>query len=88
MLKTRKPLKVFSIKKEYLDTFRKEAKKYGILYCCLIDKNNKDIDGMADIPVKEEDAPRINRIVERFKLTTIDTAKVNTVVTKAIEDRE
>ena len=38
--------------------------------------------------VKDEDASRINRIVERFKLTTIDTAKIDTEVTKAIENRE
>ena len=38
--------------------------------------------------VKDEDASRINRIVQRFKLNTIDTAKIDTVVTKAIADRE
>ena len=43
---------------------------------------------MTDIMVKDEDASRINRIVERFKLTTIDTAKIDTEVTKAIEHRE
>lgn len=88
MLKTGKPLKIFSIKNEDRKRFMQEAKKYGILYCVLVDKNNKDLDGMTDILVKEEDASRINRIVERFKLTTIDTAKVNTVVTKSLEEKE
>lgn len=88
MLKSGKPLKIFSIKQEDLNKFRYEAKKYGILYCALMDRKHKDIDGMIDIMVKDEDASRINRIVQRFKLTTIDTAQIDTVVTKAIEDRE
>lgn len=88
MLRAGKPLKIFTIKKEDLKTFAKESKNYGISYCALIDRNNKELDGMVDIMVKEEDAARINRIVERFKLTTVDTAKVETVVTKAIEDKE
>ena len=53
-----------------------------------MDRKHKDFDGMTDIMVKDEDASRINRIVQRFKLTTIDTAQIDTVVTKAIEDRE
>lgn len=88
MLRAGKPLKIFTIKQEDLKTFSKESKNYGISYCALVDRNNKDLDGMIDIMVKEEDAARINRIVERFKLTTIDTAKVETVVTKSIQNRE
>ena len=88
MLKTGKPLKIFTIKKEDLKTFAKESKNYGITYCALMNKNVKDNDGMIDIMVKEEDASRINRVVERFKLTTIDTAKIETVVTKSIENKE
>ena len=83
MLKTGKPLS-----REDLKTFAREAKNYGISYCALINRNNKDIDGMVDVMVKDEDASRINRIVERFKLTTTDTAKMDTVITKSIEDRE
>ena len=88
MLRAGKPLKIFTIKNEDLKTFSKESKNYGISYCALIDRNNKELDGMVDIMVKEEDASRINRIVERFKLTTVDTAKVETVVTKSLEDKD
>ena len=88
MLKAGKPLKIFTIKKEDLKTFSKESKNYGISYCALVDRNNKDLDGMVDVMVKEEDASRINRIVERFKLTTVDTARIETEVTKSIEDKE
>ena len=72
MLKSGKSLKIFSVKQEDLKTFTQEAKRYGILYTALVDRKHKNIDGMVDIMVRDEDAPRINRIVERFKLITID----------------
>lgn len=88
MLKSGKALKIFSIKKEDLRMFQSEAKRYGILYSALIDKKNQNFDGMVDIMVRDEDASRINRIVERFKLTTVDTAKIQTEVQKSIEERK
>ena len=88
MIRTGKPLKIFTVSKDDLKTFARETKNYGISYCALIHGKNKDIDGMVDVMVKDEDASRINRIVERFKLTTTDTAKLDTVITKAIEDRD
>lgn len=86
MLKSEKPLKIFTIKREDLQTFSEEAKSYGISYCALMDRKHKNLDGMVDIMVKEEDASRINRIVQRFNLTTV--AEIKTNVTKAIENRE
>ena len=66
MLKTNKPLKIFTISADELKKFSQEAKKYGILYCALANKNNSKIDGMVDIMIKEEDAGKMNRIAERF----------------------
>ena len=66
MLKAGKPLQIFTIKSEDLKKFSQEAKKYGILYCALADKKNSKIDGMVDILVRDEDAPKINRIAKRF----------------------
>ena len=43
---------------------------------------------MIDVIVKEDDASRINRIVEKFKLTTVDTGRIESEVTKSIENRE
>lgn len=88
MLKAGKPLKIFTIKREELIVFAKESKTYGIPYCALVNRKSKQLDGMVDIIVKEEDASRINRIVERFKLTTVDTVKIETEVTKSIENRD
>ena len=43
MLKTGKPLQIFTIKAEDLKKFSQEAKKYGILYCALANKKNSKI---------------------------------------------
>ena len=74
LLRSDKPLKVFAVKDNELGTFCREAKKYGVLYCVLKDKNAND--GLTDIMVKAEDASKINRIFERFNLATVDIAQV------------
>lgn len=73
MMKSGKQLKVFTVRRDHLKLFAKEAKRYGVVYCAL---RGKEADGMVDILVCAEDAPKINRIVERFKLTTVDAATV------------
>ena len=82
MLKSDNELKIFSIKKEDLKTFYQEAKSYGILYCALINRRNKNIDGMVDIMVRAKDAPQVNRIVERYNLATFDKASIQTEIEK------
>ena len=44
MLKTGKPLSIFTIKAEDLKKFSQEAKRYGVLYCALANKKNSKID--------------------------------------------
>lgn len=85
MLKSGKQLKIFAVKKEDLAAFVREAKKYGVLYAVLKDKN--DIDGMCDIMVRAEDGAKINRIVERFRFATVDMAEVKTEIIKNKEDQ-
>lgn len=84
MLRSGKELKVFTVKQSELKTFAKEAKRYGVLYCALkgIKKNP---DGLVDIMVRAEDAPKINRIVERFELATVNKASIKQEILK---DRE
>ena len=80
LLKTGKPLTVFTLPNQDLTSFQREAKKYGILYYAVRNQRSNS-DGMVDIMVKSEDAPRINRIVERFKLIDISqTAQVKTEI--------
>lgn len=87
MLKTGKELKIFSVRKEDLKKFTSEAKRYGVLYTSLINRKDKNLDGMIDIMVKAEDAGKINRIVERFKISTVDTAKIKTEIQREKEER-
>lgn len=82
LLKSGKPLTVFTLPNQDLASFQKEAKKYGILYYAVRNQKSNS-DGMVDIMVKSEDAPRINRIVERFKLADVSqTAQVKTDIEK------
>ena len=76
LLKSGKPLKVYEVRQKDLDTFAKEAKRYGVLYCVLKDKNSKDENAMVDIISRVEDASKIQRITEKFKLVAMDAASV------------
>lgn len=76
MLKSGKELKVFSIKKDDFKKFTSEAKNYGVLYSALINKKSKNDDGIIDIMVRVDDAAKINRIVEKFKLSSFDEVSI------------
>lgn len=82
MLKSGKPLTIFTIKKDDLAKFQQEAKRYGILYCALVDKKDKSKDGIVDIVVRKEDSSRINRIVERFKFAEFNKAEIISSIEK------
>lgn len=85
MLRSEKPLKVFAVKDSELHLFCKEAKKYGVLYCVLKDKNAGD--GLTDIMVRAEDASKINRIFERFKLATVDVGEVRSEIERQRQEQ-
>ena len=86
MLKSGKELKVFTISEEHLAQFAKEAKRYGVVYCALRGKE-KSTDGMVDVMVRAEDASKINRIVERFHLATVDTASIKHDIEQSRADK-
>ena len=82
MLRSGKELKVFAVKDAELARFCKEAKKYGVLYCVLKDRDATD--GITDIMVRAEDASKINRIFERFELSTLDVGEIKSELEKAV----
>lgn len=82
MLKSGKELKVFTVSEEHLKQFATEAKRYGVVYCALRGKGKSE-DGLVDVMVRAEDASKINRIVERFKLATVDAASIKTEIEKS-----
>jgi len=83
MLRSGKELKVFTVKNGDLKKFTQEAKKYGVLYCVLADRGNKDPNAEVDVIARAEDASKISRIVERFSLASVDTASIVTEAEKS-----
>lgn len=79
MLKSGKELKVLALNQKDLKQFCGVAKKYGVLYCVLKEKNNKD--GIVDIMIRAEDASKVSRIVDKFELATIDTKAIRATIT-------
>lgn len=75
MLKSGRELKVFSIQKKDLKTFHQETKRYGVLYCALKDKNASP-ESSIDIIARAEDASKIQRITEKFKLIAVEKSSV------------
>ena len=85
MLRSGKELKVFAVKDSDLQLFCREAKKYGVLYCVLKDRDATD--GLTDIMARAEDAGKINRIIERFGLATVDMAQVKQEIEQSRAER-
>jgi hypothetical protein len=75
-----KPTKVFVIKTSELKRFAEEARKYGVLYAAVV--NRKQPDGLCDIVVNANDAAKVNRIAERFALSTVDVEKIREDIRK------
>lgn len=73
LIKSGKELTVFSIPNEDIKRFSMEAKRYGVLYCVV---KSKTKDGSIDIISRAEDAPKINRIVERFRLAAVNAGSI------------
>ena len=83
LLRSGKELKVFAVKDGDLKKFCQEAKKYGVLYCVLKDRDATD--GITDIMVRAEDTSKINRIFERFRLATVDMAQLRQEIERSAE---
>ena len=58
---------IFSIPKEQLKDFAKAAKKYGVKYCVVEDKNK----GICDVFINSEQAQLVNRIIERYEAARV-----------------
>ena len=70
-------LAIFSVKREDLKVFHMETKRYGILYCPIVNKLENT--GRVEIMAKAKDARQINRVFERMgypaPIQTEDPAK-------------
>ncbi len=81
MLKSNKPIKVFELKDEDLKKFCQEAKKYGVMYHVLKDRDKND--GKCDIMVRAEDSSKVNRIFQRFNLGANNKATIRATLDKS-----
>lgn len=88
MIKSGKELKVFSIPQRDLKKFTEHAKKYGVLYCVLRDKNGTNPEAPVDIIARAEDASKIQRIVERFELGKVDKASIVAEAERSVAERQ
>ena len=71
MLRSGKPLKVYTFKDSDLQKFKEVAKQYGVLYAVLKEKDKTG--GVFDVMVRAEDESKIARITERFNLARVNT---------------
>ena len=85
MIKSGSPLKVFTFKNKDLKKFTEQAKRYGVLYTVLRDKNSKDPNATVDVIARAEDASKIQRIADRFEFSKVDKASIVKEVEKSKE---
>lgn len=86
MIKSGSPLKVFTFKNKDLKKFTEQAKRYGVLYTVLRDKNSKDPNATVDVIARAEDASKIQRIADRFEFSKVDKASIVKEVEKSKEN--
>lgn len=86
MLRSGKELKVFTVRAEDLKKFQSEAKRYGVLYCVLKDKDDQSPHAIADVIARSEDASKISRIIERFNL--VSEGEKATIVNQIKQQRQ
>lgn len=66
LIKSEKPLSILQISKEDLPKFKKEAKKYGVLFTAISDKTGKS--DFVDIVARQDDVPQLNHIIDKLEL--------------------
>lgn len=73
MLRSGAQLEIFTIPQNQAKEWARRAKQYSILYTMVKDHAN---DGQVDLIVRAADAPRINRIAERFGIAAVTSAQI------------
>lgn len=72
LIKENRNITFFEVPKEQLKDFAKEAKRYGLTYTAVREKNGS---GPVELMVRADDATRVNRIAERLRLATVDISR-------------
>ena len=74
LIKENRNITFFEVPKEQLKDFAKEAKRYGLTYTAIREKNGS---GPVELMVRADDAARVNRIAERLRLATVTISREN-----------
>lgn len=72
LLREEKPLKFFSVSADRMKEFAQEAKRHGLLFVPMRDRNDPD---HIEIAIWADDAAKVERIIERMQLDVVATGE-------------
>ena len=72
LLREGKPLKFFSVSADRMREFAQEAKRHGLLFVPIRDRNDPD---HIEIAIWADDAAKVERIIERMQLDVVETGE-------------
>ena len=72
LLRAGKPLKFFSVPEERMREFTQEAKRHGLLFVPMRDRNDPN---HIEIAIWADDAAKVERIIERMQLDVVETGE-------------
>ena len=72
LLREDKPLKFFSVSADRMREFAQEAKRHGLLFVPMRDRNDPD---HIEIAIWADDAAKVERIIERMQLDVVETGE-------------
>ena len=72
LLREGKPLKFFSVSADRMREFAQEAKRHGLLFVPMRDRNDPD---HIEIAIWADDAAKVERIIDRMKLDVVETGE-------------
>lgn len=72
LLREGKPLKFFSVSADRMREFTQEAKRHGLLFVPMRDRNDPD---HIEIAIWADDSAKVERIIERMQLDVVETGE-------------
>ena len=72
LLREGKPLKFFSVSADRMREFAQEAKRHGLLFVPIRDRNDQD---HIEIAIWADDAAKVERIIDRMQLDVVETGE-------------
>lgn len=73
LLKSGKPLKIYTFREDQIKEFAQAAKRYGIVYSMVKRDDDDKTNHVYDVMVKAEDAPKLNRVFEKMNYATVES---------------